>query len=294
MELDRVKKNLPSSAEAKRLLVESKHPGLSVVRQCESLGLPRSRYSYELAAAPKEDLRLLRLSDEQYPRQPVFGSRRLAAWLREDCREQVNRKRVQRLRRVLGLEAIYPKPRLSAGGRNHKVYPYWLRGVAIPRPDQVGSTDSTSVPRPQGFLYLAAVRDWYSRYVVAWRLSNTLDGESCLERLAEALGQGRPEVFTTDQGVPFTADAWTGRLLAAGVPVSRDGKGRCLDNVWVERLGRTVKHEELYRKRYETVPLLQAGLKAYFPFSNEERRHQSLGYRVPGQVYREGRARAAG
>jgi putative transposase len=275
-------------------MVESKHPGLSVVRQCELLGLPRSSYYYEPAAAPKEDLRLMRLIDEQYTRQPVFGSRRMAAWLREDCREQVNRKRVQRLMRVMGLEAIYPKPRLSAGGRNHKVYPYLLRGVGITRPDRVWSTDITSVPMPQGFMYLAAVLDWYSRYVVAWRLSNTLDGEFCLEMLAEALGKGRPEVFNTDQGVQFTADAWTGRLLAAGVQVSMDGKGRCLDNVWVERLWRTVKHEELYLKGYETVPLLQAGLKAYFPFYNEERRHQSLGYRVPGQVYREGRARAAG
>jgi putative transposase len=266
---------------------------LSIVRQCELLGLPRSSYYYEPASASAEDLRLMRLLDEQYTRQPVYGRRRLAVWLREDCGRPVNRKRVQRLMRVMGLEAIYPKPRLSAGGRNHKVYPYWLRDVAVTRPDQVWSTDIPYVPMPCGFMYLAAVIDWYSRYVVAWRLSNTPDGEFCLEMLEEALGRGRPEVFNTDQGVPFTAAAWTGRLAAAGVKVSMDGKGRCLDNVWVERLWRTVKYEELYRKRYETVPLLRAGLAACCPFYNEERRHQALGYQAPGVVYRD-RRRAAG
>ena len=262
------------------------------MRQCELLGLPRSSYYYEPAAAPAEDLRLMRLIDEQYTRQPVYGSRRMAVWLKEDCGEPVNRKRVQRLMRIMGLEAIYPKPRLSAGGRPHKVYPYLLRDVAISRADQVWSTDITYVPLPCGFLYLAAVLDWYSRYVVAWRLSNTLDGEFCLEMLEEALAKGRPEVFNTDQGVQFTAQAWTGRLEAAGVKVSMDGKGRCLDNVWVERLWRTVKHEELYLKRYETVPLLRAGLATYFPFYNEGRRHQALGYRTPGVVYRAGRQAA--
>jgi len=236
----------------------------------------------------------MRLLDEQYTRQPVYGSRRMAIWLRKDCQEVVNRKRVQRLMRIMGLEAVYPKPRLSAGGRKHQVYPYLLRDVPITRADQVWSTDITYVPMPQGFMYLAAIMDWYSRYVIAWRLSNTLDGSFCLDMLEEALGQGKPEVFNTDQGVQFTAEAWTGRLLTAGVKVSMDGKGRCLDNVFVERLWRTVKHEELYLKRYETVPLLQAGLRAYFPFYNEERRHQALGYQAPGQVYRAGRQRAAG
>jgi putative transposase len=254
------------------------------------LGLPRSSYYYQPAEAPAEDLRLMRLLDAQYTRQPVYGSRRMTAWLNEDGGEAVNRKRVQRLMRVMGLEAIYPKPKLSAAGRGHAVYPYLLRGVRIERPDQVWSTDITYVPMPSGFMYLAAVLDWSSRYVVAWRLSNTLDGEFCLEMLEEALGQGKPEVFNTDQGVQFTARAWTGRLEAAGVKVSMDGQGRCLDNVWVERLWRTVKYEELYLRRYETVPLLRAGLAAYFPFYNEERRHQALEYRTPAEVYREGRA----
>ena len=264
-----------------------------MLRQCQLLGLPRSSYYYEPAAASAEDLRLMRLIDEQYTRQPVYGSRRMAVWLKEDCGEPVNRKRVQRLMRVMGLEAIYPKPKLSTGRRNHKVYPYLLRDVTVSRPDQVWSTDITYVPLPQGFMYLAAVLDWHSRYVIAWRLSNTLDGEFCLEMLDEALSQGKPEVFNTDQGVQFTARAWTSRLEAASVQVSMDGKGRCLDNVWVERLWRTVKYEELYLKRYETVPLLQAGLKAYFPFYNEQRRHQSLGYQTPSAVYSQGRRKAA-
>ena len=257
------------------------------------LGLPRSSYYYEPSEASADDLRLMRLIDEQYTRQPAYGSRRMTVWLTEDRQEPVNRKRVQRLMRVMGLEAIYPKPKLSAGGRHHKIYPHLLRGVRIERVDQVWSTDITYVPMPSGFMYLAAVIDWFSRYVIAWRLSNTLDGEFCLEMLEEALGRGRPEVFNTDQGVQFTARAWTGRLESAGVSVSMDGQGRCLDNVWVERLWRTVKYEELYLKRYEAVPVLRQGLEAYFPFYNEERRHQSLGYRPPGAVYREGR-KAAG
>ena len=262
------------------------------MRQCALLGLPRSSYYYQPAEASAEDLRLMGLLDAQYTRQPVYGSRRMTAWLNEDCGESVNRKRVQRLMRVMGLEAIYPKPKPSAAGRGHAVYPYLLRDVAITRPDQVWSTDITYVPMPSGFMYLAAVLDWHSRYVIAWRLSNTLDGEFCLEMLEEALGRGKPEVFNTDQGVQFTAKAWTSRLEAAGVKVSMDGKGRCLDNVWVERLWRTVKYEELYLKRYETVPQLRAGLAAYFPFYNEERRHQALDYRPPAEVYREGRAAA--
>jgi len=274
------------------VLVEPAQPTLSIVRQCELLGLPRSSYYYEPAEASAEDLRLMRLIDEQYTRQPVYGSRRMAVWLKEDCGEPVNRKRVQRLMRLMGLEAIYPKPRLSAPGTNHNVYPYLLRDVPITRVDQVWSTDITWVAMPQGFMYLAAVLDWYSRYVIAWRLSNTLDGEFCLDMLEEALGQGKPEVFNTDQGAQFTARAWTGRLLAAGVKVSMDGKGRCLDNVWVERLWRTVKHEELYVRGYETVPLLRSGLAAYFPFYNERRRHQALGYRVPAEVYRPARRAA--
>src|SRR6202008_4667102 len=214
---------------------------------------------YQPATETEENLRLMRLLDQEYTAHPFLGSRRLTKWLIKQG-ERVNRKRVQRLLRVMGLEAIYPKPKLSAAGRGHRVYPYLLRGVTIERPDQVWSTDITYVPLAAGFLDLAAVIDWFSRYVLAWRLSNTLDGSFCLDLLEEALSRGRPEVFNTDQGVQFTAAAWTGRLEAAGIQVSMDGKGRCLDNVFVERLWRTVKYEDIYLYGYAGVPELQRGL----------------------------------
>jgi putative transposase len=273
-----------------RPLVEPGHPQLSVRRQCELLGLSRSSLYYEPVGETAEDLRLMRLLDEEYTRHPFYGSRRMTAWLVRQG-EAVNRKRVRRLMGLMGLEAIYPKPRLSAPGSGHRVYPYLLRDVKIGRPDQVWSADITYVPLASGFMYLAATIDWYSRYVIAWRLSNTLDGSFCLEMLEEALSKGRPEVFNTDQGVQFTAGAWAGRLERAGVQVSMDGRGRCLDNVFVERLWRTVKYEGIYPHAYEAVPPLQRGLGAYFPFYNEERLHQSLEYRTPAEVYRQGRRR---
>jgi putative transposase len=272
-----------------RLLVEPGHPELSVRRQCELLGLSRSGLYYQPAGETEANLRLMRLIDEEYTRHPFSGSRKMTVWLKEAHREEVNRKRVRRLMRLMGLEAIYPKPRLSQAGRGHRVFPYLLRDVAVERPDQVWSADITYVPMAAGFMYLAAVIDWYSRYVIAWRLSNSLDGSFCLELLEEALSRGTPEVFNTDQGVQFTAEAFSGRLLAAGAAVSMDGKGRCLDNVFVERLWRTVKYEELYLRCYETVPELERGLTGYFRFYNEERFHQSLGYRTPARVYGQGR-----
>jgi putative transposase len=261
-----------------------------VRRQCQLLGLSRSSLYYQPAAETADNLRLMRLIDQEYTAHPFLGSRRLTAWLIEQG-EPVNRKRVQRLMRLMGLEAIYPKPKLSTARAGHRIYPYLLRGVAVERPDQVWSTDITYVPLARGFMYLAAILDWYSRYVIAWRLSNTLDGWFCLEMLEEALSRGRPEVFNTDQGVQFTAQAWTARLEAAGVAVSMDGKGRCLDNVFVERLWRTVKYEDIYLWRYEDVPQLQRGLGRYFPYYNEERRHQALDYRTPAAVYGQGRSR---
>jgi putative transposase len=266
-------------------LVEVNHPELSVRRQCELLGLARSTFYYEPSGETPENLRLMRLIDELYTGCPFYGSRKITEELTRRG-EEVNRKRVQRLMREMGLEAIYPKPRLSAAGRGHKIYPYLLRGVKIERPDQVWSADITSVPLPSGFMYLAAVIDWYSRYVLAWRLSNTLDGAFCLEMREEALKGGRPEVFHTDQGVQFTAEAFTGRLISAGVAVSMDGRGRALDNVFVERLWRTVKYEDIYIRGYERVAELLEGLTRYFAFYNQERLHQSLGYATPGEVYR--------
>jgi putative transposase len=258
---------------------------LSVRRQCELLGLSRSSLYYEPTGETAENLRLMRLIDEQYTAHPYYGSRRMTMWLIERG-EEVNRKRVRRLMRVMGLEAIHPKPRLSQAGDGHRIYPYLLRGVKAERPDQVWSADITYIPMAAGFMYLAAVIDWFSRYVVAWRLSNTLDGSFCLEMLEEALRGGRPEVFNTDQGVQFTAAAFTGRLESAGVAVSMDGRGRALDNVFVERLWRSVKYEDIYIRGYETVPELQRGLSRYFGFYNGERLHQSLDYRTPAAVYR--------
>ena len=235
----------------------------------------------------------MRRIDEQYTDQPVYGSRRMTAWLTRRGQE-VDRKRAQRLMRLMGLEAIYPKPKLSVAGQGHRVFPYLLRDVRIDRVDQVWGTDTTHVPMPSGFTYLAAVIDWYGRYVIAWRLSNTLGGAFCLEMLEEALGHGKPGVFDTDQGVQFTAEAFTSRLLSAGVAVSMDGKGRCLDDVWVERLWRTVKYEDIYLRGYETVPVLAQGMGGFFPFYNEERPHQSLGYETPAEVYQGGRQRTVG
>jgi putative transposase len=258
---------------------------LSVRRQCELLGLSRSSLYYEPGGEAAEDLRLMRSIDEQYTARPFYGSRRMSIRLNERG-EGVNRKRVRRLMRVMGLEAIYPKPRLSLAGKGHRIYPYLLRDVTVERRDQVWSTDITYVPMASGFMYLAAVIDWFSRYVIAWRLSNTLDGPFCLGMLEEALRGGRPEVFNTDQGVQFTAAAFTGRLEAAGVAVSMDGRGRALDSVFVERLRRTVKYEDIYIQGYDTVPGLHRGLARYFALYNDERPHQSLDYRTPAAVYR--------
>jgi putative transposase len=265
-------------------LIEVGHPHVSGRRQCELLGLNRSSLSYEPATETAENLRLMRRIDEEYTAQPMLGSRRMTAWLKR-AGEEVNRKRVQRLMRLMGLEAIYPKPRLSQGNSRARVYPYLLREVKITRPDQVWSADITYVPMPQGFMYLAATMDWYSRLVIAWRLSNSLEGTFCQEMLEEALSRGQPEIFNTDQGVQFTAQAWTSRVEESGAQVSMDGKGRCLDNVFVERLWRSVKYEHLYLHGYDTVPALQRGLAAYFGFYNEERLHQSLDYQTPREVY---------
>ena len=270
-----------------RPLIDPEHAELSVRRQCELIGLSRATYYWVSAEEPAENLRLMRLIDEQYTACPFYGSRRITRWLVRNG-HPVNRKRVRRLLRLMGLEAIHPKPKLSAAGRGHKVYPYLLRDVPIDRVGQVWSADITYLPLPGGFMYLAATIDWYSRYVVAWRLSNTLDGAFCRDMLDEALAAGTPEVFNTDQGVQFTAGAWVERVEAAGVRVSMDGRGRCLDNVFVERLWRTVKYEDVFLRGYESVPELEKGLRAYFAFYNEARLHQSLGYKTPAEVYRTG------
>ena len=252
---------------------------LSIVCQFQLLDLPRSTCYYEPAGENAENLLLMRAIDEQYLKTPFYGSRKMAEIL------GFNRKRIQRLMRLMRIEAIYQRPRTTRAASEHKIYPYLLRKVAITRPDQVWSTDITYVPMCHGFLYLVAVMDWFSRYVLSWRLSNTIDGGFCLEALDEALCHGRPEIFNSDQGCQFTAVAFTSRLENCGVSISMDGRGRALDNVFVERLWRSVKVEEVYLHDYQTVRDVRDGLGWYFPFYNGERPHQALGDCTPAEVY---------
>lgn len=229
----------------------------------------------------------MRLIDEQYTRTPFYGSPRMTVWLRSQG-YAVNHKRVARLMQLMGLQAIYPKAKnglCSAAGQGHQVYPYLLRGVSIERVNQVWSTDITYVRLPAGWLYLVAILDWFSRYVLAWQVSLTLAGEFCVETLRQALRLARPEIFNSDQGSQFTSHEFTGCLQAAEVAISMDGRGRCFDNIFVERLWRTVKYEEVYLKDYSSVTIARQGLGAYFEFYNHQRPHQALGYQTPAAVY---------
>jgi putative transposase len=245
------------------------------------IGLPRSSWYYQPAGESPENLALMRAIDEQYLVRPFYGSRRMADAL------GVNRKRVQRLMRLMGIEAIYPKPKTTLRSAAHKIYPYLLRNVKILRPDQVWSTDITYIPMRHGYLYLVAVMDWYSRHVLSWRLSNTMDSQFCLDALEIALSAGRPEIFNSDQGSQFTSTAFTSRLEAAGIAISMDGRGRALDNVFIERLWRSVKYEEVYLKDYVTAWEAEESLAAYFHFYCHQRGHQSLAYQTPAEVYSE-------
>jgi len=265
-------------------MIERDHPAISVRRQCALIGLNRSSMYTEPVGESELNLHLMRLIDEQYLRTPFYGYPKMTVELQRQG-YAVNRKRVARLMQKMGLQALVPYRKLSQPAPGHPIYPYLLRGLTITRPKQVWGTDITYIPMRQGFMYLVAIIDWYSRYVIAWQLSNTLDGSFCLDTLNVALAQGQPEIFNTDQGSQFTAQAFTGRLLAAGIRVSMDGRGRALDNIFVERLWRSVKYEDIYLKDYATVPALDGGLQDYFDFYNYERPHQSLGYRVPGEVY---------
>jgi putative transposase len=265
-------------------MIDREHPRLSLVRQCALLGISRSSLYCQPTGAGAQDLELMALMDRQYLKTPFYGSRRMTVWLRTQG-HQVNRKRVRRLMQLMGLEAIYRHPNTSKPAPGHKIYPYLLRGLEINRVNQVWATDITYIPMARGFLYLVAIMDWHSRYVLAWRLSNTLEVDFCVEALEEALRQGKPEIFNTDQGSQFTSEAFTGRLLAQGIQVSMDGKGRCMDNVFVERLWRSVKYEEVYLKAYQNGSEARRGIGAYLAFYNQERPHQALGYQTPGQVF---------
>lgn len=228
----------------------------------------------------------MRLLDEQYTRHPFYGVRRMTAWL-ETKGHCVNEKRVRRLLREMGLEAQYPRPRLSAANKQHRIYPYLLREVVIERANQVWSTDITYIRLLQGFIYLVAVMDWHSRYVLSWELSISMDSGFCVEALDEALRVAKPEIFNTDQGSQFTSAAFTQKLIEQQIKISMDGRGRAFDNIFVERLWRTVKYEEIYLKDYSNVGQARQGIKDYFEFYNRERLHQSLGYKTPESVYRQ-------
>jgi putative transposase len=260
---------------------------LAVSRQCALAGVTRS-WVYAASAGDASDLVLLNLIDEQYTRRPFYGSRRMVVYLKAQG-HAVNRKHVQRLMRVLGLAGMAPGPNTSKPHPEHKVYPYLLRGIEVTHPNQVWSTDITYVRLAHGFAYLVAIIDWYSRRVLAWRLSNTLEAGFCVDGLEEALrAHGRPEIFNTDQGSQFTSAAFTRILLDSEVNISMDGRGRALDNIFVERLWRSVKYEDIYLKGYASLPELFLGLTEYFAFYNHERPHQSLGYRTPEAVYHSG------
>ena len=272
------------SLAQRRGMVDREHLLLSIARQCALLGVARSSLYYQPREASGENLALMQAMDRQYLDTPFYGSRRMKVWLAREGR-RVSRKRVQRLMRIMGLRAIYRSPRTSRPAPEHRVYPYLLEKIRGTRPNQAWAADITYLPMARGFLYLVAIMDWHSRYVVAWRLSNTLEAGFCVDALKEALGQGQPEVFNTDQGSQFTSLEFTHVLQEHGVKISMDGKGRYTDNIFVERLWHTVKYEEVYLKAYANATEARRELSHYFRFYNDQRPHQALGYRTPAEVF---------
>jgi putative transposase len=264
--------------------VDREHADVSIRRQCELLGVNRSGLYYEPLGESEENLALMRLLDEQYTRAPFYGSRKMVEWLRTQGYD-VNRKRVSRLMTRMGIEAVYQKPKLSQPGEGHRIYPYLLRGVGVDRVNQVWSTDITYIRMAQGFVYLVAVMDWFSRYILSWRLSLTMELDFCVEALKCALRRGRPEIFNSDQGSQFTSEKFTGELAARQIAISMDGRGRCMDNIFIERLWRSLKYEEVYLKDYESVNAARDGIERYIGFYNQERLHQSLQYRTPATIW---------
>jgi len=278
------------SASNRRAKLDRHHPDLSVRRQCAMLGVARSGVYRQPRPANDNDLEAMRRIDALFTARPFFGARRIARTLTEEG-FPIDRKRVRRLMRLMGIEALGPKPRTTKTAPGHKIYPYLLRDMTIERPNQVWAADITYIPIGRGFLYLVAVIDWASRAVLSWRLSNTMDASFCLAALEEALARyGKPEIFNTDQGSQFTGAAFTGALIEAGVRISMDGRGRWMDNVFIERVWRSLKYEDVYLKGYADGREAKAGISAYFAFYNERRLHQALGYRTPMAVWRDGPA----
>lgn len=267
------------------------HPQLSIRRQCALLGVNRSMLYYEPAGETQLNLELMARIDELYTKHPFLGSRKMTVFLERDGYE-VNRKRVQRLMRQMGISAIYPRPNTSKPAPGHRIYPYLLRDLEVTEVDQVWCSDITYIGLRRGYLYLVAVMDWFSRYVLSWQLSNTMEDFFCVSALEDALMRGKPMIFNTDQGSQFTGKGFTGTLETAGVNISMDGRGRWMDNVFIERLWRSVKYEEVYLKDYQDVTEAETGLGDWFDFYNNERPHQGLSYKTPAQVYWEGRAQS--
>ena len=273
------------SSDDRLRMIDKDAKDISLTRQCELLHISKGAFYYEPVGIDPYTLNLMDLLDRQFTDTPFYGSRRMTAWLnRQDF--PVNRKRVQRLMRLMGIEAIYPKANLSKRRKDHEVYPYLLKGVTIQEPNHVWSTDITYIRVGRGFVYLTAIMDWFSRYVISWRLSNTLESDFCVDALNEALALSKPFIFNTDQGSQYTSKNFIAPLKAQGVKISMDSKGRALDNIFVERLWRTVKYEEVYIKEYSTARDAYQSLKQYFLFYNNKRLHQSLGYIPPCEVYK--------
>lgn len=260
------------------------HPHIGVGRQCELVGLSRSGYYYQPAGESALNLELMHRIDEIYTRYPYYGSRRIRTCLRRQDYE-VNRKRIQRVMRKMEIAAIYPKPKLSQANREHRIYPYLLRELVIERPNQVWCTDITYIRLVGGFVYLVAMMDWYSRYVLSWAVSTTMETTFCREALEKALRQTTPTIFNSDQGSQFTSREFTDCLKQAGIAISMDGRGRCYDNIFIERLWRSVKWENIYLHDYQSVREVTQGLRAYFQEYNSERPHQGLNDRTPAEVY---------
>lgn len=274
------------SHEKRKELIVRNHADISISRQAELLGISRSSIYYEPLSDP-EEIRIIRAIDEIYTQRPFYGSRRMKDALADDCAIHIGRHRIRRLMRLMGLEAIYPKqkPKTSVSEPSHKKYPYLLRNLPIIRPNQVWGTDITYLRLEEGWAYLVAILDWYSRYVVAWKVSPTLKSDFCVEALNEALQKENPEIFNSDQGVQFTSNDFTKILSAKDIKISMDGRGRCMDNIFTERLWRTVKYENVYLKSYRNIREAEDGLYDYFLFYNHKRRHQSLNNQTPADVY---------
>ena len=265
-------------------MINPRNTMIPIRRQCDLLGLARSSYYYASEKDDSYNLYLMNLIEQQFTKTPFYGVERMTAWLRRQGQE-VNHKRVRRLMRLMGLEAIYPKPRLSLSNQAHKKYSYLLANMAIDHPDQAWCADITYIRMLHGFVYLVAIMDWYSRFVLAWEISTTLDTPFCLSALEKALELSTPEIFNTDQGSQFTSREFTGRLEKGDIRISMDGGGGLYDNIFVERLWRSVKYEEVYLHQYLTVSEARSGLARYFLFYNMERLHESLGYQPPYEIY---------